>query len=217
MPTTIEAFEQGLVGRITRLTRRQLEYWDQIGLVRPSVAGHSEGGRLPRLYSFTDLLKLKVAAEMRRRHVLPGEIKARIEELQDRGIDDPLLTLRIVGDPSGARGRAFWIHPNTKRLMSWKSVDQEADTYDLPIQDLRTGLVQTIRQLTRRRPGSPEKVRGVQGSTFVVKGTRVPTRKVFDLVTEGWSTREVVEALPRLTERDVSRAVSFEERRRQIA
>lgn len=212
MAGTIEAFSQDLVRRITGLSRRQLEYWDQIGLISPSVARHDLPG-LPRLYSFRDLLMFKVAAEMRRRHVLPGEMKAAITELERRGFTDPLLTLRIVGDPEG--GRAYWIDPRSQATMSWRAIDQQAEVYDLTLQDLRSGLQATIRQLTARTEGRVEKVRGVQGSEPVVAGTRVPTRKIMALVDDGWDADDVVAALPHLTPRDVEGAINFERERRR--
>lgn len=216
MAGTIEAFDQDLVRRITRLSRRQLEYWDQINLISPSVAAHEVAG-LPRLYSFRDLLKLKVAAEMRRRHVLPGEMKAKIVELEQRGITDPLLTLRIVGDPEaeGGRGRAFWIDPRSDAPMSWKDTNQPAAVYDLKMEDLRSGLQATIQQLTARSDGHVETVRGVQGSEPVIAGTRVPVRKIAALVKDGWGPDEVVAAMPHLTTKDVEAAISFEEERRR--
>lgn len=212
MAGTIEAFDQDLVRRITGLSRRQLEYWDQIGLISPSVARHDEPG-LPRLYSFRDLLMLKAAAEMRRRHVLPGEMKRAVGELEAMGFADPLLTLRIVGDPDG--GRAFWIDPRSDEAMSWKATGQRVQVFDLPLRDLRSGLQATIRDLTARPEGQVEKVRGVQGSAPVIAGTRVPTRKVAALVEGGWTTDEVLEALPHLTARDVQAAIDFEAERRR--
>lgn len=209
---TIEAFSQDLVARITRLTRRQLEYWDQIGFIRPSIAQHELPG-LPRLYSFRDLLMLKVAAEMRARDVLPGEMKARVEELEGRGISDPLLTLRIVGDPAGDRGRAFWIDPRTDAPMSWRDLDQPALVYDLTLRDLRSGLEADIREHTTRREGQVERVRGVQGSQPVIAGTRVPTSKVATLAAEGWSHEEIRAALPSLSKRDIQAAIAWERKR----
>jgi uncharacterized protein (DUF433 family) len=95
-----------------------------------------------------------------------------------------------------------------------ESLDQRAEVYDLKLQDLRSGLTRTIRQLTARKPGPPEKVRGVQGREYVIKGTRVPTRKVVALVDEGWTADDVVAAIPHLTRADVRRAVRFERERR---
>ncbi|MGH2692934.1 MAG: MerR family DNA-binding transcriptional regulator, partial [Actinomycetota bacterium] len=51
-----ESFTSHQASRLTGCTPRQLRYWDQIGLVRPTV--QRTGGRsgVPRLYSFRDLI-----------------------------------------------------------------------------------------------------------------------------------------------------------------
>ncbi|MGH2464326.1 MAG: DUF433 domain-containing protein [Candidatus Limnocylindrales bacterium] len=238
MAGTIEAFSQDLVRRITGLTRRQLEYWDELGLISPSVAQHDFPG-LPRLYSFRDVLQLKAAAEMRKRNVLPGEMKARIEELQARGVPDPLLTLRIVaetdedpgvtllGDPLDAtrstrrrspkrlHGRAYWIDPASNNPMSWRHSEQPAIVFESTLKDLRSGLMATIQELTTREDGRVETVRGVQGKQPVIAGTRVPTRKVAELLDDGWGPDDVIAAMPHLTRRDVDAAAAFEEERRR--
>src|SRR4026207_1329331 len=50
--------------KFTACSPRQLRYWDQIGLVSPSV--QSTGGRpgVPRLYSFRDLVALRVVKSL---------------------------------------------------------------------------------------------------------------------------------------------------------
>jgi DNA-binding transcriptional MerR regulator len=59
-----EGFTAHQATRFTGCTPRQLRYWDQIGLVKPSV--QSTGGRpgVPRLYSFRDLVGLKVVKSL---------------------------------------------------------------------------------------------------------------------------------------------------------
>jgi len=238
MAGTIEAFSQDLVRRITGLSRRQLEYWDGLGLISPSVAQHDIPG-LPRLYSFRDLLQLKAAAEMRRHNVLPSEMKARIEELQARGVPDPLLTLRIVAEseedegvtllgeplhtarrtrrrkPKSLPGRAYWIDPASLNPMSWRQADQPAIVFETTLKDLRSGLMATIQELTTREEGKVETVRGVQGKRPVIAGTRVPTRKVAELLEGGWSPGDVIAAMPHLTRRDVDAAAEFEQERKR--
>jgi DNA-binding transcriptional MerR regulator len=60
----MEGFTSHQAFRLTGCTPRQLRYWDQIGLVKPSVQG--TGGRpgVPRLYSFRDLVALRVVRQM---------------------------------------------------------------------------------------------------------------------------------------------------------
>lgn len=60
----LEGFTSHQASRLTGATPRQLRYWDQITLVRPSV--QQTGGRsgVPRLYSFRDLISLRVVKSL---------------------------------------------------------------------------------------------------------------------------------------------------------
>jgi DNA-binding transcriptional MerR regulator len=60
----VEGFTAHQATRLTGCTPRQLRYWDEIGLVKPSV--QRTGGRpgVPRLYSFRDLVALRVVRSL---------------------------------------------------------------------------------------------------------------------------------------------------------
>jgi DNA-binding transcriptional MerR regulator len=60
----VDAFTSHQASRLTGCTPRQLRYWDQIGLVSPSI--QRTGGRsgVPRLYSFRDLVALRVVRSL---------------------------------------------------------------------------------------------------------------------------------------------------------
>src|SRR5437016_8227282 len=60
----LEGFTAQQASRFTGCTPRQLRYWDQVGLVRPSI--QQTGGRpgVPRMYSFRDLVALKVVKSL---------------------------------------------------------------------------------------------------------------------------------------------------------
>jgi DNA-binding transcriptional MerR regulator len=59
MSTTESGFRGPHVCTIVGITYRQLDYWARTGLLRPSIAdAHGSGSQ--RIYSYQDLLKLKV-------------------------------------------------------------------------------------------------------------------------------------------------------------
>ena len=59
------AYNVHVARRVADLTLRQVRHWDQKGLVKPSVqAAHGRGSR--RLYSFDDLVELRMIARLRR-------------------------------------------------------------------------------------------------------------------------------------------------------
>jgi DNA-binding transcriptional MerR regulator len=62
--TRVEAFTAHQASRLTGCTPRQLRYWDQVGLVRPSVQGTRGRPGVPRLYSFRDLVSLRVVKSL---------------------------------------------------------------------------------------------------------------------------------------------------------
>jgi uncharacterized protein (DUF433 family) len=220
----VSAFTPELVQRIAGVTSAQLRYWERLGIVRPTVANYEEPG-YPRLYSFRDLIALKVAAEMRRRQRRPSEIKRLMERLEELGYESPFLTLRFVGDrddsgagdPDEGGDAVYWFEPGSDDPLSTRELDQRADTYDLTMKDLRTGLEETIADLSRRRVGEIESVRSVQGSQPVVAGTRIPAAKIARLREGGWSVSKILDAFPRLEPEDVEAATAYQEARRASA
>ncbi len=69
------------------ITYRQLDYWARTGLVEPTVReAHGSGSQ--RLYSFRDILVLKVVKKLLDAGVSLPNIRTAIGALRDRGIED---------------------------------------------------------------------------------------------------------------------------------
>ena len=73
--------------QVTGITYRQLDYWARTGLVTPSVRG-AGGSGTQRLYSFKDILVLKVVKRLLDTGVSLPNIRVAVEHLRSRGIDD---------------------------------------------------------------------------------------------------------------------------------
>jgi DNA-binding transcriptional MerR regulator len=58
------SFSTAQVSRLTGLTPRQLDHWDRLGFVKPSVR-KATGYGSARRYSFQDVVRLRVAARLR--------------------------------------------------------------------------------------------------------------------------------------------------------
>lgn len=69
------------------ITYRQLDYWARTGLVSPSVRG-AQGSGSQRLYSFTDILVLKVVKRLLDTGVSLHNIRVAISHLRSRGVED---------------------------------------------------------------------------------------------------------------------------------
>ena len=62
---TYEGFTAPQVSRFSGCTSSQLRYWDQVGLIQPSVQQTGGVSGRPRLYSFTDLVMLRAVKALR--------------------------------------------------------------------------------------------------------------------------------------------------------
>lgn len=78
------------------ITYRQLDYWARTGLLEPSVRSASGSGT-QRLYSFRDILVLKVVKRLLDTGVSLQQIRAAVEHLRSRGTAD-LAGLTLMSD-----------------------------------------------------------------------------------------------------------------------
>lgn len=81
------------------ISYRQLDYWDRTGLVQPSVRG-AQGSGTQRLYSFRDILVLKLIKRLLDTGVSLQQIRSAVDELRAAGIRD-LAKITLMSD--GAR------------------------------------------------------------------------------------------------------------------
>jgi len=78
------------------ISYRQLDYWARTGLVVPSVRDASGSGT-QRLYSFRDMVVLKVVKRLLDAGVSLQNIRKAIETLRTRGTDD-LAEITLISD-----------------------------------------------------------------------------------------------------------------------
>ncbi len=81
------------------ITYRQLDYWDRTGLTVPSIQGATGSGS-QRLYSFRDILVLKLVKRLLDTGVSLQQIRVAVEQLALAGISD-LTNTTLMSD--GAR------------------------------------------------------------------------------------------------------------------
>ncbi len=84
--------------RVVGITYRQLDYWARTGLVEPSVRRASGSGS-NRLYSFRDIIVLKVIKRLLDAGVSLQNIRMAVEALRCRGVKD-LAEITLMSDGS---------------------------------------------------------------------------------------------------------------------
>lgn len=82
--------------RAAGITYRQLDYWARTGLVEPGVRP-ATGSGTQRLYSFRDILVLKVVKRLLDTGVSLQQIRVAVQHLRDRGVEE-LAQITLMSD-----------------------------------------------------------------------------------------------------------------------
>jgi uncharacterized protein (DUF433 family) len=185
--------------KLARITMRQLRYWEQTGLVIPSIRRQISQRNTVRLYDYQDLLGLLVAAELRNRISLQ-HIRRIVTQLHDRGFADPLRELRFA-----THGKdVYFQYPDG----SWSgdpAPDQVIFHQVVALDPLR----ERIPTASQRDPGTAGQVvrrRGVLGSKPIFAGTRIPVATVQRYLQAGFGTEAIIDEYPSLTAADIEAA-----------
>lgn len=101
------------VTRLTGVPYSTLNLWAKKGLVRPSIA-LGQGSGSERIYSFSDLIALKVAFELRKAGVTTRSIEKVVQFVRENeGLEKPLSEARLV-----VSGRDVLVVRNGQQLVS---------------------------------------------------------------------------------------------------
>jgi len=94
-----QAFTAEQACRLTNCTHHQLRYWDRVGLVKPSI--QESGGRpgVRRLYSFRDLVALRVVRSLLDNGMSLQRVRRAWDYLRREGqMDNHLSEIKLVTD-----------------------------------------------------------------------------------------------------------------------
>ncbi len=107
------AFNTNTILKLTRLTMRQVDYWDRTHFIKPSIR-EASGYGTARLYSFVDLVQLKVAKTLIDKGVSLQKIRKAITYLKKNfpDIEKPLAEMRFLTD-----GETIFVLTNKKGII----------------------------------------------------------------------------------------------------
>ncbi len=93
------SFNTKMTCKIVGVSLRQVQHWDETGLIKPSIREAAGKGTI-RLYSYTDLIQLKVVKTLRDHRISLQKIRRSLEYLQSHfpEIRRPLLELKFLTD-----------------------------------------------------------------------------------------------------------------------
>jgi DNA-binding transcriptional MerR regulator len=124
------------VCKIVGITYRQLDYWARTELVRPSVMD-ANGSGTQRLYSYRDLVELKVIKQMLDAGISLQSARKAVESL--RSFDEDLASVRIV-----IQGPTVVLAQSDEQVMDLLRGGQGVLSVVLDIQPLQETITQAV-------------------------------------------------------------------------
>jgi DNA-binding transcriptional MerR regulator len=196
------AFPDTRARKLAGVSMRRLRYWEQVGLVVPSIKRRLSERNTVRLYSYQDLLALLVVSELRTERDMPLQrIRRVVQHLRSRGYDAPLSELRFatVGK------EIYFQHPDG----SWEGhlqPDQIVLVQVIRLDPLRLRIRNAATARAGKDLGRVDKRRGVHASAPVFAGTRIRVSTVQEYLQHGYETAAILNAFPDLAGEDVDEA-----------
>jgi DNA-binding transcriptional MerR regulator len=183
--------------QLAAVSMRRLRYWEETGLVVPSIRRQLSPKHMVRLYSFIDLLSLLAVTELRtERDMSLQHIRRVVEHLRSRGCQEPRdLTFAAVGQ------EIYFQHPDG----SWEADLQPDQVVVLRLDRLRARITQAAER-QHDAAGQVVKKRGVHASAPVFAGTRIRVMTVQEYLRHGYGTDAILVAFPDLRAADVAEA-----------
>jgi uncharacterized protein (DUF433 family) len=202
----LSAFTEDHVERLTGVSKRQLRYWDRTGFFVPSLAYQDRRDSYSRVYTFRDLVCLKIV------NVLRNEANVPLPHLRD--VKEKLAHL---GDDMWARTTLFVLH---RRVVFYnpdtagrEDVLTGQGVLQIPLIVVSGDMANAVRALWQRDESSVGKIerqRNIVQNQAVIAGTRIPVRSVKAFADAGYSIEQIKREYPTLTEKDIRAAIGYD-------
>ncbi|WP_159727783.1 DUF433 domain-containing protein [Methylosinus sp. Ce-a6] len=205
--TVVSAFTEDQVTRLTGISQRQLRYWASDSFYKPSIKVDTTDIDGLRLYSFRDLVCLKVINALRNDVKIPlQELRATKERLAHLGDDLwAKTTLYVLGK------KVVFENPETGEK---EEVSSGQGVLQIPLVVVTGQMADAVRAMRQRKDGSFGKIeqkRGIAQNQAVIAGTRIPVRSIQAFAKAGYTVEEINKQYPTLTKDDIIAAIDFKD------
>lgn len=204
MSNVISAFTAEQAERLTGLSSSQLRDWDTAGFFKPSYAADNRRSPYSRIYSFEDVVGLRVLSILRNVHkVSLKHLKEVARRLGHRSAQPwAELTLYVLN------GEVHFRNPEDGRVQGAVSGQLAAP---IPISSVVEDVRDRAEKLKARDQstfGQVDRHRFVAHNEAVVAGTRIPISTIRSFFDAGYSIADILREYPSLKTSDVEAALS---------
>lgn len=210
----IVAFTSEHVCRLTGLSTRQVRYWDDTGFFSPALVDGFRKRAFGRIYTFRDVVGLRVIAILRKTHKVPLQELRRVGGWLQANHAQPWSTLRFAM----AGRKVVFIDPDSGAATEPRGKGQMV--FHVAVEPIANEMREAADQLRQRQSeqlGQIVRNRYVVHNAWTIAGTRVPTAAIWNFHQAGYDPAAILEEYPRLAVEDVSAAIAFESGRQRKA
>ena len=207
--SVIAAFSEDQAERLTGVTKAQLRYWDKTDFYRPSYAEDNRRVAFSRVYSFKDIVALRVLSALR------NQYSVSLQHLRDVSV----RLCHLDSDPGRWAAARLYVH---RKRVIWYEPDTDlpqeiaSGQYMVPIElqevvaDTKNRVDQLIYPRDQTKIGTIERSRYVAHNTHVIAGTRIPVNAIKRFAESGYTADQILQEYPDITKEDVEAALSFD-------
>lgn len=203
----VAAFSEDQAHALSGVTKAQLRYWERTNFFWPSYAEENRRAPFSRIYSFRDIVALRVLYSLRKVYGVPlahlRDVSERLRHLEpnERWGSTRLWVLNK---------RVVWQEPGSARPQ--EVVSQQ---YVVPVvlETIIADTAEDIAKLRKRDPsneGRIERSRFVAHNAPVLAGTRIPVRAIKNFALAGYDSARIIAEYPDLTEKDIEAALAYD-------
>jgi uncharacterized protein (DUF433 family) len=198
----IRAFSAKHVVRVTGLSNRQLSYWDKTEFFKPRYAYENRRSPYGRIYSFKDVVGLRIISILRKEHQIPLQQLRKVAREFTKYGETPWSLLAIYV----FRKEVHFREPDSGRIRSVVGKQY----INLELQSIAEDVANRAAQLKERSKeqiGRVVRHRHIAHNSWVIAGTRIPVAAIKRFHAAGYASTDIVREYPLLTTKDVKAAL----------
>ncbi len=201
----IGAFSEDHAAALSEISVRQLRKWNRIGLLRPSYGADERHVPYGRVYSFRDVVSLRVLGQLRNKLRVPEAHLMDVQRELSKLSDEPWAsrTLEVL------KRRVVIRDPVTlekRELISGQRV------LDIPLRLVISSLRGAVAKLNERGAdeiGKVKRYKFVSENQPVIAGTRISVAAIKSFADAGYSVDAIIKEYPGLKAEDVKAAIEY--------
>jgi len=212
LESAVKAFGAEHVMRLTGLSKTQLRYWDTTGFFEPAYAFVDRRSPYSRIYSFKDVVGLRVLSVLRKDHKVPltrlRHTASALSQYSKTPWSD--LVLYVLNK------HVYFDEPETGKVRGVLNMQYTTFPLISIIEDIRNKSLQ-LRERTESQFGQIEKHRFIAHNARVIAGTRIPINTIRRLHDAGYESAQIKTEYPTLTDADIEAALRETEKVTAVA